>query len=47
MNSKEFIQFHKETVTRMNEIVTSKNHDYTGDNGDARKGWVFCGSNSE
>lgn len=35
MNSKEFIQFHKETVTRMNEIVTSKNHDYTGDNGDA------------
>lgn len=35
MNGKEFVEFHKEQVLRMNEIVKRKNHDYTGDNGDA------------
>jgi len=35
MTGSEFVQFHLEAVTRMNETVKKKNHDYTGDKGDA------------
>jgi len=30
MNGKEFVEFHKKTVTKMNEICKAKNDDYSG-----------------